>query len=165
MTWGRPQGGMSGNLICLVTTGGQFKVHRSSLASTTWNIRVQSVKFPRLKFSVWWKDSSEFWWSIVRREQQVEQTRGRMGNCFSSDRVPTTESSDHILQPFPQTHVTLHGDSGQVVTQHVHGVPVVQDVPIVTHRPLPDPLESQLGKLSRLVSKSLKNLPRDYTIC
>ena len=95
----------------------------------------------------------------------MEQTGVRMGNCFSSDRVPTTESSDHILQPFPQTHVTLHGDSGQVVTQHVHGVPVVQDVPIVTHRPLPDPLESQLGKLSRLVSKSLKNLPRDYTIC
>ena len=71
-----------------------------------------------------------------------------MGNCFSSERVPSTESSDHILQPFHQTQVP----PGQVVTQHVHGVPVVQDVPLVTHRPLPDPLESQLGKLSRLVS-------------
>ena len=70
-----------------------------------------------------------------------------MGNCFSSERVPNTESSDHILQPFHQTQVTLHGEAGQVVTQHVHGVPVVQDVPIVAHRPLPDPLEAQLGKL------------------
>ena len=71
-----------------------------------------------------------------------------MGNCFSSERgVPSGESSDHILQPFHQTQVTLHGDAGQVVTQHVHGVPVVQDVPIAAHRPLPDPLEAQLGKL------------------
>ena len=42
--------------------------------------------------------------------------------------------------------VTLNG--GEVVTQHVHGVPVVQDVPIPAHRPLPDPLETQLGKFS-----------------
>ena len=108
-----------------------------------------------------------------------------MGNCFSSERVPTTESSDHILQPFHNTQVqpyqpipnkiqhqsnakfcpncnlfssdmllffqvTLHGgEGGQVVTQHVHGVPVVQEVPIPAHRPLPDPLETQLGKFSQ----------------
>ena len=46
--------------------------------------------------------------------------------------------------------VTLHGgEGGQVVTQHVHGVPVVQEVPIPAHRPLPDPLETQLGKFSQ----------------
>ena len=28
-----------------------------------------------------------------------------MGNCFSSERVPSTESSDHILQPFHSTQV------------------------------------------------------------
>ena len=84
-----------------------------------------------------------------------------MGNCWSNDRVPTTESSDHILQPFPQTHVTLHPDSGQVVTVTQH---VVQDVPIVTHRPLPDPLESQLGKLSRLVSEKPPRRLHDFLI-
>ena len=51
---------------------------------------------------------------------------------------------------FPFLQVTLHGgEGGQVVTQHVHGVPVVQDVPIPAHRPLPDPLETQLGKFSQ----------------
>lgn len=55
-------------------------------------------------------------------------------------------SSDMLL--FFQ--VTLHGgEGGQVVTQHVHGVPVVQEVPIPAHRPLPDPLETQLGKFSQ----------------
>ena len=51
---------------------------------------------------------------------------------------------------FTFLQVTLHGgEGGQVVTQHVHGVPVVQEVPIPAHRPLPDPLETQLGKFSQ----------------
>ena len=103
-----------------------------------------------------------------------------MGNCFSSERVPSTESSDHILQPFHSTQVrqllhiyniqniytiytiyttypqvTLHGEPGhgaQVVTQ-LPGAPggllgQEQGPGLVAHRPLPDPLESQLGECS-----------------
>ena len=99
-----------------------------------------------------------------------------MGNCFSSERVPSTESSDHILQPFHSTQVrqryiyniyniyniytaylqvTLHGEPGhgaQVVTQ-LPGAPggllgQEQGPGLVAHRPLPDPLETQLGECS-----------------